>query len=141
MAQILSQMGYYNIDGLDPSTGMLDIAGTKNVYQNLYPLRLDSDIDLPDTSYDAVIAAGVLTHGHAPPQSLDGILKLVKPTGPIIFSLSEVAFNDFGFGEKLASLESENKWRFLERSNLFRTYPFSDREASLRHWVYAFEKV
>ena len=140
MAQILDQMGYANIDGLDPSPGMLDIARSKKIYQNLYSLYLDSEIDLPDASYDAVVAAGVLTHGHAPPQSLDGILKLVKTGGSIIFSLSEIAFNDLGFGEKMSSLEDNNDWRLLEHSKLFRTYPFSEKEAHLRHWVYTFEK-
>jgi len=140
MAHILKQMGFANIDGLDPSPGMLEIARAKQIYQELYPLYLDSDIELPETSYDAVIAAGVLTHGHAPPQALDSILKLLKPGGQVIFSLSEIAFNESGFGDKIYQLEKDNQWKLLDRSRLFRTYPFSDNEAHLRHWVYAFQK-
>jgi len=140
MAQILSQMGYQSIDGLDPSEGMLEIARSKQFYQNLHQLYLDSEIELPDASYDAVIAAGVLTHGHAPAQALDGIIKLVKPGGQVIFSLSEIAFNDFGFGEKISQLDENNDWQLLDRSKLFRTYPFSEKEAHLHHWVYVFEK-
>ena len=60
MAQILHQMGYRNIDGLDPSSGMLSIAERKQIYQNLYPLSLGARIDIPDGTYDAVVAAGVL---------------------------------------------------------------------------------
>lgn len=141
MAQILHQMGYQNIDGLDPSEGMLDIARTKNIYKSLHRLYLDSEIDLAAASYDAIVAAGVLTHGHAPPESLDGMLKLVKPGGAIIFSLSEIAYNNYGFADKMAQLENNHSWAQLDRSNLFRTYPFSDKEAHLRHWVYAFKKT
>ncbi len=140
MAQILHQMGYRAIDGLEPSEGMLEIARKKNIYKSLHQLYLDSEIDLDDASYDAIVAAGVLTHGHAPPESLDGMLRLVKPGGVIIFSLSEIAYNDFGFAGKIAQLEGNQSWSQLDRSNLFRTYPFSEREAHLCHWVYAFRK-
>ena len=141
MAQILTQMGYQNIDGLDPSEGMLEIARSKNIYQSLHQLYLDSEVDLADASYDAIVAAGVLTHGHAPPESLVGMLKLVKPGGIIIFSLSEIAYDVHGFANMMAQLETSRDWKQLDRSNLFRTYPFSDKEAHLRHWVYAFQKT
>ena len=140
MAQVLSQMGYTNIEGLDPSAGMLAVAERKKIYRNLYPLFLADSIDLENDGYDAVVASGVLTHGHAPPESLDGILKITKSSGVIIFSLSQIAHDEFGFGAKISELESSNKWQLLERSNLFRTYPFSDKEAALRHWVCAYRK-
>ena len=141
MAQVLQQMGYRKIDGLDPSAGMLAVARNKQIYQQLHPLYLDSQIDLPDASYDAVIAAGVLTHGHAPPEALDGILKLTRDGGVILFSLSQIAFDEFGFKQKIAELDAAGSWRKLDQSNLFRTYPFSEKEAHLHHWVLAFQKT
>lgn len=141
MAQILHYMGYSNIDGLDPSAGMLKVAGDKQIYQSLHQLYLGSEVGLPDASYDAVVAAGVLTHGHAPPDSLDGILKLVRDDGVIVFSLSKIAYEDMGFREKIAELDEAGRWRQLDRSELFRTYPFSAKEAHLRHWVMAYQKT
>lgn len=140
MAQVLHQMGYRNIEGLDPSSGMLAIAQRKEVYQQLHELYLDTQINLPDNHYDAVVAAGVLTHGHAPPGSLDGILRLTRSGGAIIFSLSAIAFDEYGFKEKIAELEASGQWQKLDQSLLFRTYPFSDKEAHLRHWVMAYRK-
>jgi SAM-dependent methyltransferase len=140
MAQILHQTGYRNIEGLDPSSGMLAVAQKKEVYQQLHQLYLDSRIDLPDDSYDAVVAAGVLTHGHAPPESLDGILQVARRGAVIVFSLSLIAFEEFGFRQKIDQLESDGAWQKLDQSLLFRTYPFSDREAYLRHWVLAYRK-
>lgn len=141
MAQVLHQMGYRNLEGLDPSDGMLAIAKRKGIYQALHKTALAAEIDLSREHYDAVVAAGVLTHGHAPPESLDGILKLTKPGGTIIFSLSEIAHNEMGFGEKMAQLQTIGSWRHLDRSRLFRTYPFSAREAHIRHWICVYEKV
>ena len=141
MAQILRQMGYRNIDGLDPSAGMLAVARNKALYTELHQLYLDSKVGLPDASYDAVVAAGVLTHGHAPPESLDGIVRLTRDGGVILFSLSQIAYDDMGFKEKIAELDRAGSWRKLDQSNLFRTYPFSTREAHLRHWVMAYQKT
>ena len=140
MAQVLHQMGYLNIEGLDPSSGMLAVAQRKEVYQQLHQLYLDSKIDLSDDSFDAVVAAGVLTHGHAPPESLDGILKLTRPGGTIVFSLSAIAYDELGFKQKITALEESGKWEKLDQSLLFRTYPFSTKEAHLRHWVLAYCK-
>jgi len=140
MAQVLHQMGYRNIEGLDPSAGMLAVAQRKEVYQQLHQLYLDAQIDLVDDSFDAVVAAGVLTHGHAPPESLDGILKLTRPGGVIIFSLSAIAYEELGFKQKIARLEESGQWQKLDQSLLFRTYPFSEKEAHLRHWVLAYRK-
>jgi 2-polyprenyl-3-methyl-5-hydroxy-6-metoxy-1,4-benzoquinol methylase len=140
MAQVLNQMGYNNLEGLDPSSGMLEIAKKKGIYRFLHPKYLSERVDLPDDSYDAIVAAGVLTHGHAPPESLDGVLRLCKPGAIIVFSLSQIAFNDQGFSRKMEILSDSGKWQLLDRSRLFRTYPFSEKEAHLRHWVFAFRK-
>lgn len=140
MAQVLHQLGYRNIEGLDPSAGMLAVAQRKEVYQQLHQLYLDARVDLADDSFDAVVAAGVLTHGHAPPESLDGILKLTRPGGVIIFSLSAIAYEELGFKQKIAALEESARWVKLDQSLLFRTYPFSEKEAHLRHWVLAYRK-
>ena len=140
MAQVLHQMGYENLEGLDPSAGMLAVAEHKGIYRKLHKLYLAANVDLPDATYDAVVAAGVLTHGHAPPESLDGIVKLVKPGGVIIFSLSEIANNEFGFQAKISELEQAGVWQALDRSRLFRTYPFSEAESHVRHWVCVYRK-
>ena len=141
MAQVLHQIGFENLEGLEPSAGMLAVAERKGIYKALHQLALGAQVDLPPESYDAVVASGVLTHGHAPPESIDGILKLVRPQGVVIFSLSEIAYEDHGFKEKMAEHEENNNWAKLDRSRLFRTYPFSDKEAHLRHWVYVYRKV
>jgi len=140
MAQLLHQMGYRNIEGLDPSSGMLAIAQKKEVYQQLHQLYLDSRIELPDSSYDAVVAAGVLTHGHAPPESLDGILQIARQGAVIVFTLSLIAFEEYGFKQKIDELDAAGVWEKLDQSLLFRTYPFSEKEAQLRHWVLAYRK-
>lgn len=137
---ILHQTGYRNLDGLDASEGMLDVARAKGIYKNLYKLMLDAHIDLEPSSYDAVFASGVLTQGHAPPESLDGLLTLAKPGALIIFSISQIALDESGFGRKIRELEANGAWRLVEKTEPFRTFPFSDEYADLRHWVCVYRK-
>ena len=141
MAQLLALMGYHNIEGLDPSEGMLAVAEAKGCYRALHRLLLDTRIDLPAASYDAVTAAGVLTHGHAPPESLDGLLAIAKPGAPLVFSISQPAMETGGFGAKIAALEAAGAWSLEEQSPPFRTYPFSDDYAELRHWICVYRKA
>jgi predicted RNA-binding protein len=57
-----------------------------------------------------------------------------------VFSLSAIAYDELGFKQKIAALEESGKWEKFDQSLLFRTYPFSAKEAHLRHWVLAYRK-
>lgn len=140
MAQLLVAIGYKNIVGIDASEGMLAVARSKGAYQEVHQLLLEGKINLSSNSFDAVTAAGVLTHGHAGPDSLDGLLTLAKPGAPIIFSISKPAMEECGFADKIEALEKSGQWRLADQSDQFRTYPFSDQYADLRHWIYVFRK-
>ncbi len=140
VGQILYQTGYRNLDGLDASEGMLDVARAKGCYRNLYQLLLGERIDLEPSTYDAVIASGVLTQGHAPPESLDGLLTLAKSGARIIFSISQIAIEEGGFGEKIRALDADRAWDFVEQTKPFRTFPFSGEYVDLRHWVCVYRK-
>ena len=140
MGQILGFMGYRRITGIDASEGMLQAAKIKGCYFDLHKMLLGAEIDLPPESFDVVTAAGVLTHGHAPPEALDGLVKVSKPGAPIIFSISEVVLEEGGFAKKISELEEKGNWTLEERSDRFRTFPFSDRYEDLRHWICVYRK-
>ena len=38
-------------------------------------------------------------------------------------------------------LDAAGHWHKLDQSELFRSYPFSGKEAHLRHWVLAYRKT
>jgi len=141
MGRILRLIGYTNIVGIDASDGMLAVARAKGCYVELHKMLLGAHIDLPAESFDAVTAAGVLTLGHAPPDSLDGMLEIARPGAPIIFSISKVAMDEDGFGRKIADLDRSGAWSLEERTEPFRTYPFLDQYADLRHWISVYRKA
>ncbi len=45
------------------------------------------------------------------------------------------------YSQKIEELETARRWRKLDQSKLFRTYPFSEQESHLRHWVLAYQKT
>jgi len=141
MAELLHLMGYTNIVGIDASDGMLAAARAKACYVELHKMLLGARIDLPPASFDAVTAAGVLTQGHAPPESLEGLLELARPVAPIVFSISKIAVEEGGFGDKMAELARAGAWSLEDRSKPFRTYPFSEQYAGLRHWINVYRKA
>ena len=141
MAALLYLLGYRNLTGIDASAGMLAAAEAKGIYRNLHQGLLGESIKLPSEHYDALTAAGVLTHGHAPPESLRGLLTLLKPGAPIIFSISKIAVEDGGYGPVMAALEAEGAWVLEEQTAPFQTYPFSETHSELRHWVYVYRKT
>ena len=138
---LLHLLGYRNIVGLDASDGMLAAADAKGCYRELHKKLLGRKIDLPPESFDAITAAGVLTHGHAPPESLDGLLEIAKPAAPIVFSISKPAFEDGGFRDKIEELEEAGAWTLVERTESFRAYPFSEQYTDLRHWICVYRKA
>ena len=63
----LKEVGYWNVDALDGSETMLELARKRNIYQNYY-----EEILLPHTalkkvplkSYNAILGASVIGHNH-----------------------------------------------------------------------------
>lgn len=90
---LLHRNGYTNIDGLDATPEMLEIAKQKNCYQNLINSYVTKDTILPieDKTYDAVIMAGCLCPGHIKWDSFGQIVRIVKP-GIYILNLICVYF-------------------------------------------------
>ena len=89
IGEMLIQLGYKNIDALDISKEMLDLAAKKNVYKRLICAPLsDVHIDEIQTGeYDVTLCAGTIVCGQAKPVALDECVRHVRP-GTVIVSRS-----------------------------------------------------
>ncbi|MFQ5971047.1 MAG: class I SAM-dependent DNA methyltransferase [Alphaproteobacteria bacterium] len=110
VGQILTLLGYTDIVGIDISDAMLAEARRKRVYREVRNMALGEPLDFPDDRFACVLAIGVFTVGHAPPDSLDEILRATRPGGHVVFSLSDPAYREGGFREKIAALEGSGRW-------------------------------
>ena len=77
---LLKSFGYTNVDGLDFSPEMLEVAKGKNIYKKLICAMVDKDVVLPieEKTYDAVVSSGSFCPGHMKWDSFAQIARVVK---------------------------------------------------------------
>ena len=137
VGEVLHQMGYTNLSALDLSKGMLDVARGKNVYRELYEMRLGEHLDFVDNTFDAIIAVGVFTLGHAPAHSLDELLRIIRPKGHLCFLTRKDVFEEHGFGEKLGAMEKEGRVKLRAVSEALETLP--NEKTSVKQWARTYQ--
>jgi len=135
MGVVLAGLGYDDLVAMDLSHEMLEEAKGKNVYRELHRMVMGESLDFATDSFDAVVSTGVLTTGHAPPGSLDELVRITRPGGHIIFTLRVEVYESGGFREKQAALEAIGRWTLAEVSE---KTPLLLKEPGVYHqvWVY-----
>ena len=136
IGKLLSDRGYGNLVGIDLSEGMLEQSRAKGVYRDLRQMVMGERLDFPDDRFDAAISIGVLTQGHARPDSFDELVRVVKPGGKIAFGLRTDVYEEQSFKEKQAELEAQGKWKLVERSEPFVAMPKGQPDKFNEIWVY-----
>lgn len=136
VGECLAHLGYNKLAAMDLSAGMLQEARNKNVYQDFHQMALGEHLDFPTDCFDAIISVGVFTVGHAPPNSMEELVRITKPGGHIIFSLRPDTYLEAGFKEVQGELETAGKWRLVELTDEFKPLPKGEPEVDHQVWVY-----
>ena len=81
IAEMLKVRGYTNVDALDISQEMLNLAATKNLYKKLIcaPLTEAYMKEIETAEYDVVLCAGTIVYGQVKPGALEQCARFVKP--------------------------------------------------------------
>jgi hypothetical protein len=82
-----------------------------------------------------VVAAGVLTTGHAPATCLDELVRITRPGGHVIFTLRSDQVPP-GYEQKIVELEQSGRWQLLERGDEFQALPTGEPEVLVRVWTF-----
>ena len=136
VGQALHDLGYQDLVGIDLSMGMLEQARDKGVYAELHQMVMGERLGFSSGSFGAVISVGVLTLGHAPPNSLGELIRVSEPGGHIVFTLRPDVYQNNGFRERQEALVSEDKWRLAEVSDPFQALPKGEPGVYHQVWVY-----
>lgn len=132
----LKHLGFSDITAIDISTGMLEVARGTGAYRTVKREVLGEPLSYDRDAFDAVISVGTLTIGHAPPDSLDELIRVTKPGGKIVFSMRPDHFEPSGFKAKQEALERSGKWKLVERGEAF--HPIA-QEPDVEHEVWVYE--
>jgi len=132
----LAEHGFQNLTAMDLSAGMLREARNKNVYQSFDQMTLGEELDYETNNFDAVITVGVMTLGHAGPESFNELIRITKPQGYVVFTIRTDVYLENGFKEKQDDMESSGLWEIVEISDEFHPLPAGEPEVLHQVWVY-----
>jgi SAM-dependent methyltransferase len=132
----LARLGFTNMVAMDLSRGMLREARRKNVYCGFDRMVLGEPLSYDTDSFDAVIAVGVFTLGHAPADSFDELIRITRPGGCIVFSLRVDMSEEGEFKEKLDGLVRAGRWKLLKATDPFQPLPKGEPEVYHRIWAF-----
>jgi predicted TPR repeat methyltransferase len=105
------------IDGVDLSTGMLDVARKTGVYRCLETADMSKPLSIKDQSYHGVICVGVLTQGHVGPGVLPEFARSVKPSGCVVATVREDIWETGGYKREIDGLEREGKVQMVSANS------------------------
>jgi len=137
LGTLLSILGYSHLVGIDMSSGMLNIANRKNVYQELKKMTLGEQLAFADNTFSSIVSMGTFGTGHAPPNSFDELLRITKPEGFIIFTMrTKYEKTATNYEKTFGSLEASNKWKLIETTKTFQHLPLTTLEWLNKAFVY-----
>lgn len=132
----LHRLGFKRITALDLSPGMLMAANEKFVYEELVVGELGKPLSFETGQFDAAVCVGTLTINHAPPESLDELVRVTKPGGKVVFSMRVDHYTEGGFEAKQTALEQSGKWSLIERGDPFLPMPNGEPDLWYEIWTY-----
>ena len=132
----LRRLGFKRITALDLSPGMLMAANEKFVYEELVVGELGRPLGFETGRFDATTCVGTLTINHAPPESLDELVRVTKPGGTVVFSMRTDHHVEGGFAAKQTALERAGRWRCIERGEPFLPMPNGEPDVWYEIWTY-----
>ena len=136
LGEALHVLGYSNLTALDISEGMLKVAASKGIYHETRQMALGEHLDFSDGCFDGVVAMGVLTVGHAPPSSLDELVRITRSGGVIIFSMLHQEPVESDFKRKQDDLARQDRWRLIKETPYFQSLPYGEPDVSHKAYVY-----
>ncbi len=134
LGELLAREGFARMSANDLSPGMLEVARRKGIYERCEVMELGKPLPYESDAFGAVTACGVFTPNHAPASSLDELVRIVRPGGPILYTLRSDE-EPPGFAARQRKLADAGAWELVEAGDPF---PSIASEPHIRHrcWVW-----
>lgn len=113
VAARLKTHGFTQIDGLDFSPEMLEVARGKGLFRELIAADLNRPLAIADARYAAAVSAGTFTTGHVGAGAFAEVLRIVRPGGLLAVTIADTAWQEGGFDTVLARLTAAGRIAIL----------------------------
>ncbi|WP_417513743.1 class I SAM-dependent DNA methyltransferase [Minwuia sp.] len=140
IGQALSLVGYRNIVGIDISDGMLRMAATKACYIELRKEQLGERLGFSDAEFDTIVSSGVMTVGHAPPECLHELARVVKSGGHFVVTIVREAWED-GYRDMAQRMSAGRVLSPLFSTDYFTVLPGAGPDEQTEARVHVFRKL
>ncbi|MFH8492473.1 class I SAM-dependent DNA methyltransferase [Streptomyces longisporoflavus] len=113
----LTERGVTILDGIDLSHEMVTEAAKTGAYRVLSS-GVDLNLGLRETAagiFDVTVSCGVFTTGHVRPAALDGLLRVTRTGGLVVFTTSQRYLERSSVVEHVEGLVAQGRTRVLER--------------------------
>lgn len=115
----LKHLGFADIDALDFSQAMLDLAKSKGIYKNYLcdSIRIDGTSKVEDHAYDVVCVLGGFTIGSLTPAMLPELSRMVKQGGVVAVTIVDHIANSYPEYSEIAvesicqSCTADGRWK------------------------------
>jgi ubiquinone/menaquinone biosynthesis C-methylase UbiE len=122
IGQWLQTLGYPEVEALDISKGMLDIARRKGLYADYHQLALGGALPFADGAYAGVISAGVFTSGHVGVEGLNELIRICAVGGAVVLTVKCLLWEN-GFKARVDELVSSGVIEIAELTEPYVSMP------------------
>lgn len=113
----LRAAGFTTVDGAEPSAEMRSRAEACGAYRAIHAIEPEDPLPFEPGTYAHVVAAGVISPGHAPPEAMDKALAILPPGGCLVFSLNDHALEEAPYPDRATALVSGGVAELLHREH------------------------
>jgi predicted TPR repeat methyltransferase len=137
---VLGLLGFQNLTGIDMSEGMLAKARARGCYQDLRKGTLGEPLDFASNQFDGIVSTGTFTKGHAPASALVELVRVLKPSGVLMFTVGVSIWESNGFADVIQRLCQGDAIIEIEVTPEYAPMPFSPAEGDYKTWVRVYRK-
>ena len=137
VADVLGDIYFKNIVGLDYSLDMLKIAKDKKIYTRLIQESLNKKTSLRSNQFDVVLCTGVLTSGHVGAKAINELIRVTKNKGYLILSIAESIYEKLGFKDEIE--KNKKQISKIKISKPFIALP--NHKSSATSKMYLFQRI
>jgi len=101
---VAQAVGTVEMDGLDLSPEMLEVAMAKGLYRRTIEGDLLGRVPIADGTYGALLSAGTFTHGHVGPDALGEVVRVGRTGALLCLGINGAHFEAHGFGAAFTRL-------------------------------------
>ena len=134
MGVLLRENGYHDLTGTDISQKMLNVARTKKIYKHDFQADLTKPLPVDNESFDCIVCVGV--SGYMIAQTIGDFVRILKPSGHIIYTISDKHYYEHGYSDVVEALALTSCINILEKGEQFAALPISDPHHKARVHVY-----